>query len=241
MGWLAGCLGLLALGVVVTAWLDCVRPTVGRHQLLQCLGWLWAGGFLAVMLVPQAQAEVPSAALRLRAQLIRESQAAWGLAAPSATIAAQIHQESRWRSDAISSVGAVGLAQFMPATARWLPSVRPELGPPQPTHPIWAMRAMLQYDHWLWQQVSAANDCERMAKTLRAYNGGLGWLRRDEAQARRDAIHPAINFGQLDTVNSGRSRAAFAENTAYPRLILLKWEPAYVAAGFGPGVCGGLI
>ncbi|WP_374348592.1 transglycosylase SLT domain-containing protein [Chitinimonas sp.] len=184
-----------------------------------------------------APAALPEASYRYRATLVREAHAAWGLSAPVATFAAQVHQESHWRSNVTSSAGAAGMTQVMPDTARWLASVEPSLSPATPTNPQWSLRAMLVYDRWLWQRIKARDDCQRMAKALRAYNGGLGWLRRDEQLATAKGIDPDINFGQLDTVNAGRSLPAWRENVSYPRLILLSHEPRYIAAGFGGGVC----
>ena len=126
---------------------------------------------------------IPTQAERYRALLIREARVIWGMDAPVATFAAQIHQESMWRADAVSRAGAQGLAQFMPATARWLPSVAPRTGEPLPLNPSWSIRAMLEYDRWLYQRIPAAPVCDRWAMTLSAYNGGLGWLRRDRALA----------------------------------------------------------
>ena len=60
---------------------------------------------------------IPAQAERYRALLIREARVVWGMDAPVATFAAQIHQESMWRSDAVSRAGAQGLAQFMPKAA----------------------------------------------------------------------------------------------------------------------------
>lgn len=45
-------------------------------------------------------AQVPTAALRYRADLIRSSRSVWGMDAPVATFAGQIHQESQWRANA---------------------------------------------------------------------------------------------------------------------------------------------
>ena len=66
-----------------------------------------------------AQAQVPAAAARYRLTLLREAHGQWGLDAPVAAFAAQVHQESGWNPQAVSRVGARGLAQFMPATTLW--------------------------------------------------------------------------------------------------------------------------
>ena len=63
-----------------------------------------------------AETTIPRAAQQYRAQLIREARAVWGLSAPVSVFAAQIHTESWWRNDTVSSVGAQGLAQFMPVS-----------------------------------------------------------------------------------------------------------------------------
>lgn len=181
-------------------------------------------------------AEIPRQALAHRAMLTREARAVWGLDAPVATFAAQIHQESAWREDAVSRAGAQGLAQFMPATAKWLPEVAPETGQPLPFSPSWAIRAMVTYDRWLWRRVSAATDCDRWAMTLAAYNGGLGWVRKDQALARAAGMNPGI-WSHVALHNAGRSAANFRENRAYPTRILDKWTPIYRAAGWGPGGC----
>lgn len=52
------------------------------------------------------QAQVPQAAQQYRALLVRTAHAVWGLDAPVAVLAAQIHQESAWNAQAISRVGA---------------------------------------------------------------------------------------------------------------------------------------
>lgn len=212
-----------------------ITSSLIRSALLLTL--LWWGGFFG-----QAQAaELPAAAFQHRATLIREARAQWGMNPPSASFAAQLHQESRWRADAVSAVGAKGMGQFMPATAKWMPSVDPSLATSGTdwgvTNPAWDIRALVTYDRWLYQRVSAADVCQRMAKTYRGYNGGLVWIQRDEQKARALGVNSAVNFGALDQVNAGRSAAAFRENVQYPRLILLKFEPLYVKAGFGAGAC----
>ena len=181
-------------------------------------------------------AEIPRQALAHRALLTREARAVWGLDAPIATFAGQIHQESAWCHDAVSPVGAQGLAQFMPATAKWLPTIAPETGEPLPFSPSWAIRALVSYDRWLWKRISAASDCDRWAMTLSAYNGGLGWVRRDQTLAKTAGMNPG-DWSHVALHNAGRSPSNFQENRAYPTRILHKWTPIYRAAGWGSGGC----
>ena len=190
-----------------------------------------------------AQAEtvnIPRAAYQHRDTLIRASRVVWGLEAPVSVFAAQIHTESWWKNDTVSSAGAQGLAQFMPSTAKWLPTVAPEVGKTAPFNPGWALRALVSYDKWLWDRLHGADACQRMAFTLSAYNGGIGWVGRDRKEAERQGRDPARWFGQVEEVNAGRSASSLRENRRYVRLILLERQYWYRKAGWGPGVgCGG--
>lgn len=198
-----------------------------------CLGM----GVLALAVAAHAETQtIPPAARHYRSELTRCARAEFGLSAPVATLAAQIHQESLWRSDARSPVGAVGLAQFMPSTARWLPLVAPQTGEPAPLNPGWSLRAVCAYDRWLLARVSGRG-CERWAFSLAAYNGGLGWVRKDARLAAARGLDPARWWNSVEAVNAGRSRANWEENRGYPRRILLVLEPLYREAGWGPGVC----
>jgi soluble lytic murein transglycosylase-like protein len=184
-------------------------------------------------------AEIPRAADQHKAALIRTARAVWGMDAPIAVFAAQIHTESRWNAQAKSHVGAQGLAQFMPATAAWLPTYAPETGEPMPYNPGWAIRALVTYDLYLWRQIGArgaASDKERMAMALSAYNGGLGWINRDKRLASGKGLDPLRWFEHVETVNAGRSAANWRENRNYPRLILLDRQRTYEGAGWGSGL-----
>ena len=114
---------------------------------------------------PGLASDIPRAAERHRAELIRVSRAVWGLEAPVAVFAAQVHTESWWRNGTVSSAGALGLAQFLPSTAEWLPRAVPELereaGRPAPFNPGWALRALVSYDKWLWDRLNGADACQR--------------------------------------------------------------------------------
>ena len=183
---------------------------------------------------------IPRAALQYRGQLIREARAVWGMEAPVAIFAAQIHTESNGRNDVTSFAGAQGLAQFMPSTAAWLPSVAPETGTPAPFNPAWSLRACVTYDKWLYDRLrpmraASLAVCERMAFTLSGYNGGIGWVGKDRALAARTGRNPDRWFGNVEDVNAGRNKSAIKENRRYVTLIFQR-QSAYTAAGWGPGV-----
>jgi len=214
--------------------------------LMQCVKLLvlgfWAGvGFwLAGLLVlswaahAYAADTIPAAAQQYRSVLVRAARVEGGLSAPVAVFAAQAEQESGWNPEAHSWVGASGLAQFMPATARDLGRSRPDLGPANPINPGWALRALAAYDLDLRGRVRAATEADAWAMTLAAYNGGLGWVRRDAALAARRGFDPLRWWGSVETVNAGRSAANWRQNRDYPRAILIKRQPKYLA--WGPGI-----
>lgn len=165
--------------------------------------------------------------------LEREAVGRFGLAAPVALLAAQLHQESGWRVDARSPY-ANGLAQFTPRTAEWIPTVCVDLGPPDVWDARWSIRAQACYMHYLYGQFpAAASVCDRWALSLSAYNGGLGWVRRDQYSASATGAD-ATRWWQHTERFSTRAAWAFAENRQYPRRILLTLEPIYLRAGW-PG------
>lgn len=187
---------------------------------------------------PAYAASIPRDAEQYRRTLVRAAHAEWGLDAPIATLAAQVHQESTWRANARSQVGAQGLAQFMPTTSAWMAQLYPNtLGANQPLNPGWALRALVTYDRWLSQRIQARGPCEKWAFVLSAYNGGLGWVQKDTRQASAKGADKLAWFDSVERHNAGRSTANFRENRNYPRAILLRWEPLYAAAGWGAGVC----
>lgn len=180
-----------------------------------------------------ASAQVPQAARQYRALLVRTAHAAWGLDAPVAVFAAQVHQESAWRPGAVSHVGAQGLAQFMPATTRWIARLSPALAAQQPFNPAWALRALVTYDRWLYDRAPARyTPRERMHVALRAYNGGLGHWQAEAAAT--GAAQPTL--AQVDAACGKARRAAVhcRENLGYPHRILVVIQPRY--ATWGPGL-----
>ena len=84
-----------------------------------------------------------------------------------ALLAALVWQESRWRADAVSPAGARGLAQLMPATARYLGV--------DPDDPLANLEGGARY---LREQIDRFDG--DLEKALAAYNAGPG--RVEEAQ-----------------------------------------------------------
>ncbi len=179
---------------------------------------------------------IPQRAYAYQRLLMRCAHASpWGLAAPLAVLAAQVHAESLWAEGARSWCGAEGLAQFMPSTAEWISDLR-GLGEARPYNPGWGLRALAEYDHHLYRRAHAATECDRWAFTLSAYNGGEGWRRRDQRLAAERGLDPLIWWANVEIVNAGRRISAWRENRNYPRKILLRFTPMYEAAGWGRGV-----
>ena len=186
----------------------------------------------ALMLPTQAAAQpVPAAAHKHRADLTRAAHSQWGLNAPIAALAAQVHQESGWNPSAISPVGARGLTQFMPATATWwCAREQTSAAQCQPHNPTWALRSMVGYDKYLYDMApSHYSPYNRLWVGLRAYNGGMGhW----QAEAKRTSMAQPTRL-QVDAAcgTARRARVHCTENLHYPQRILQALQPRYAAWG----------
>lgn len=196
------------------------------------------GAIMLIMYSISALGQVPDNATRHQRELTRLAQQEFGLAAPVALFAAQIHQESSWRESAKSPY-AEGLSQFTPQTAEWIARVYPDLGSAAPYSPGWAMRALLRYDRHIKQRVKPWHardipDCDSWAFTLSGYNGGPGWIPRDRRQTEAAGFCSDSWFGHVERF-SKRSPAAMRENRHYPHRILRELQPRYIRAGWQPG------
>jgi soluble lytic murein transglycosylase-like protein len=100
------------------------------------------------------------------APLIAEKETKYGI--KTGVLHKLIKQESAFRTDVItgakkSSVGALGIAQFMPATAKeWLGSAQNAL------NPALAIDGAARYLKWLYMQTG------EWTKAVAAYNWGIG-------------------------------------------------------------------
>jgi soluble lytic murein transglycosylase-like protein len=190
-----------------------------------------------LLLAGSAIAEsIPANAKRYQRDLIREAHQTWGLSAPVALFAAQVHQESTWRAGVSSPLGAQGLAQFMPSTAEWIAEIYPDLGVVAPYSPRWALAAMVRYDRHIFANISpmagnAVPRCDRLAMMLSAYNGGPGWLRRDRRLALASGADPDRWWHQVEK-HTARADWARRENRHYPVRIIRVLEPGYLQAGW---------
>ena len=106
-------------------------------------------------------------------QVIRESRYHVGMDAPAHDFMGQIETESNCTASVTGITGDIGLGQFQPGTARWLQSKEKALQQisvkAQPQNPRWAIRALILYDKYLYDNVS----CTDWHYAFRAYNGGM--------------------------------------------------------------------
>lgn len=197
------------------------KPSLYRRVLTASLALVWCVGE-ALAIDPVVQ---------YRSALTREAQAVYGLAAPVAMFAGQIRQESGGRADVTAWDNGRGLAQFMDGTAEQVARTFPELGAASPYNPVWAMRAMVRFDGWLYARVKGDTPCDRWAAALKSYNAGLGHVQRSQAASPQ----PGVWFGATEYVTNRQSPKNFEDSRKYPRKILFIHQKLYSA--WGTPVC----
>ncbi|AOY90547.1 hypothetical protein BKK79_00920 [Cupriavidus sp. USMAA2-4] len=181
---------------------------------------------LTAALAAVAQAQIPVVAHQYRQQIARETAFRFGVDGPVPVVAAQIMQESKFNPLARSQVGALGLMQFMPATAEWAGQAGIS-GPVQPLNPQWSIRAGVWYDRWLYDRVKTADsECDRWAFVLSSYNGGLGYVYK-----RQKLSATPGSWGTTGAINPGIHPANQRENQSYPHHILGRWQPLFKGWG----------
>lgn len=205
------------------------RHHVWRLAIIGCL-MFWA---IVACIVTAAVGHAADLCDRYKSMLMREAQAVHGITAPTPMFMGQVRQESGCRADVTAWDNGRGLAQFMDGTSKQVSTLFPELGPPDPYDPRWAIRALVRYERWIFARVKGDNACERWAATLKGYNAGLGYVQR----AQRLSSTPGIWFNATEHINVGQSVKNFEYSRRYPRVILFKHQPLY--APWGTVTCPG--
>lgn len=149
----------------------------------------------------------------------------FGLPPPVPLVMGQMMQESAFDTAAKSRTGALGLMQFMPATAKWAGETMAI--PAEPADPAWAIRAGVWYDRFLFDRVRYPSDCDRWGAALSAYNGGLGWHKKRQGKA----PDPQDFWGSVRFVNPGITAGNQVENVTYPHRIIFKNQKQFVRPG----------
>ena len=147
-------------------------------------------------------------------------------------LAAQCYQESGFDPQAVSSMGAQGLMQLMPATAE-------SLGVPADKRfePEQNISGAARYIKKVTQYFAEIKDTEeRIRFTLAAYNGGIGHVQDAQTLARKEGrdhlcwqeVAPYIlllsepRYYRDPDVRHGYMRGT--ETEAYVRLVMERWE-----------------
>jgi soluble lytic murein transglycosylase-like protein len=93
----------------------------------------------------------------------------------------QVVQESRANANAVSPVGAIGIAQFMPRTAKWVEKRVKKLYPVlfkdgfNPHNVEQSIVAQVWYMNYLYSKWHAERtDADRLMLAMASYNAGLG-------------------------------------------------------------------
>ena len=170
---------------------------------------------------------VPNIMLKYRPIFTREAQAVFGINAPVAMFASQVWQESSGRESITASDGGMGLSQFMPTTSTFISQRFPELGPPAPYNPTWAIRAQVRYDGWIRNMVKGKDDCHRFAAALKGYNAGPGYVK----QAQTKSPQPDIWFGVTEYIPTKQSAMNLEYSRTYPRKILFSHQKLFRSWG----------
>ena len=169
---------------------------------------------------------IDAAALPYLDEIRASSQFYFGVPAPVPVITAQIAQESRFDPDARSPVGAMGIMQFMPGTAKWAAQAG-GFGIAAPLDPSWAIKAGVWYDRFLYDRVQAPKTpCDRWLFTLSAYNGGERWV-----QKRQSLSTDPGSWAATGPINPGITKNNQAENSQYGPRIVYVLQPKFVALG----------
>jgi membrane-bound lytic murein transglycosylase F len=130
-------------------------------------------------------------------------------------VSAVIYEESRFQPESVSSAGAVGLMQVMPAAAQ-------DVGELRFHEPEANVRTGVRYLQRLAREYARAPERDRLALMLAAYNMGMGHVQDAQELARRFGYDPLRWDGAMDVMVSlleepqvaARMRRGYAQGRA---------------------------
>lgn len=124
-------------------------------------------------------------------------------------VTAQMYQESRFDPQAKSHVGARGLMQLMPRTAK-------AMGVKNTSDPASSIRGGVKYLDWLRDRFDAKLPLsERLWFTLAAYNAGAGHVHDARRLARQIGLDPDRWFGHTEEAMLLLARKQYAKKARY--------------------------
>lgn len=139
-------------------------------------------------------------------------------------LAAQLYQESRWEADAVSPVGARGIAQFMPLTWEQKAEQLGLQGGPENTHEaVWAAAAYMRdlWDAWSWPRPKM----DRYLLAAASYNAGLGNILKAQRARGNPSLYYDIIVGLVGVTGHHAT-----ETQTYAKRIL-RWYSELVLQG----------
>ncbi len=154
-------------------------------------------------------------------QVVREARYFIGMDAPFHYFMGQIEVESRCNESITAFDGGMGLGQFMPETAEWIQERETALKEfginPQPYDSRWAIRALILYDRYCYQNVL----CQCWHYAFRAYNGGIERINKEIRKAKTCEIKAVekVCSRRVITMEKGRKLDLCAINISYPYKI----------------------
>lgn len=149
-----------------------------------------------------------------------------------AFIMAQMNQESGCNRFAQSPYAA-GLMQFTPGTAKDMEKgICKDLGEAKVFDEKWSITCGIRYMKFLFSKMPEYLPFwERIAAAYSAYNGGRGWVNRDNRYCRKFGwCDPSKWFHHVEkTPDPRRAKWAIKENRGYPKRIMYKLLLRYMS------------
>lgn len=137
-------------------------------------------------------------------------------------VAALINQESKFNHKLVSPVGAKGLMQVMPSTAKEY-HTNPKLLLTSQSN----IQVGTRYLHWLYQQFDkdpALDEENKIKFTLAAYNGGIGHIHDARALASKYKLNPNVWDNNVELMLTRKSHHSYYRDVVVKHGHCRGWE-----------------